>query len=316
MKERGFDTTTDEVLDGVDLIGKTALITGGSSGLGRETARALAAKGARVIFTARDLNKGDQLAAQLRAQTGNVDISPEILELGSVASIRDFAERFLARHRQLDLLINNAGVMACPQERTEDGFELQFGSNHLGHFLLTNLLTPVLGKDAPSRVVSLSSRGHQLASVDFDDPNFARRPYSKWLAYGQSKTANALFAVGLNLRHASRGVEAFSVHPGMIRTELSRHMDDDDRAFLERRAGDKNGSLAMKSIAAGAATSVYAATAPELAGRGGAYLEDCNIAQINDDAHRPGGVRSYAVDPDNADRLWTLSEALLNMRFS
>ena len=315
MKQRGFDTTADEILNGVDLSGKVALITGGTSGLGKETARALAVRGAAVIITARDQAKGDAVAADLREQTSHADIAAESLELGSIQNIRAFADRFASRHDRIDLLINNAGVMACPYALTEDGFELQFGSNHLGHFLLTNLLMPVLGNGAPARIVSLSSRGHQLAPVDFDDPNFTARPYHKWLAYGQSKTANALFAMGLNLRHASRGVEAFSVHPGMIRTELSRHMDDDDRAFLERRAGDQSGTLPMKSVAAGAATSVYAATAPELAGRGGAYLEDCNIAAINDDPARAGGVRSYAVDAGNADRLWAVSEKLLNIRF-
>ena len=316
MNVRGFHTTTDDVLDGVDLGGKIALITGGTSGLGAETARALASKGATVIITARNSTKAEEVVADIRRETGNANISWEALELGSIGNIHAFATRFLKRHRRLDLLINNAGVMACPFAQTEDGFELQFGSNHLGHFLLTNLLTPALTNGAPSRVVMLSSRAHQLASVDLDDPNFKVRPYNKWLSYGQAKTANALFAVGLNLRLAKLGVEAFSVHPGMIRTELSRHMDEGDRAFLGKRAGDSSGTLAMKSIMAGAATSVYAATAPALTGKGGAYLEDCWIAEVNDDPARPGGVRSYAVDERNADRLWTLSEDLMKVRFS
>ena len=316
MKERGFDTTTDEVLEGIDLRGKTALITGGSSGLGAETARALASKGAAVVITARNMAKGEGVAAAIRRNTNNANVFAERLELGSIGNIRALADRLLVRHPRLDLLINNAGVMACPYAQTEDGFELQFGSNHLGHFLLTNLLMPALGNGAPSRVVVLSSRAHQLAPVDFADPNFTNRPYHKWFAYGQAKTANALFAVGLNLRHAEQGVEAFSVHPGMIRTELSRHMDDDDRAFLARRAGDSGGTLAMKSVEAGAATSVYAATAVELSGRGGAYLEDCKIAEVNDDPGQAGGVRSYAVDAGDADRLWTLSEELLASRIS
>src|SRR5215470_10110070 len=193
----GADTTADQVLEGIDLHGRLVLVTGGSSGLGREAARAMAAKGAHVVLTARDPAKGRDVVGSITASTDNPRVELEELELDSLASVRAFAKRFLAKHDRLDVLLNNAGVMACPLGHTGDGFELQFGTNHIGHFLLTCLLAPALRKGAPSRVVSLSSRGHHLAPVDFDDPNFERRPYQKWASYGQSKTANVLFAVGL-----------------------------------------------------------------------------------------------------------------------
>src|SRR5262245_23813294 len=196
----GAETTASEVADGIDLRGKVALVTGGSSGLGQETARVLADRGAHVILTARDLPKGEAVAAGIRGWTGTQHGQAEALELGSLKHIRVFAERFLARHPSLHILVNNAGVMACPPAKTADGFELQFGSNHVGHFLLTCLLAPALRKGAPSRVVSVSSRGHHISPVVFDDIQFERRPYEKWQAYGQSKTANVLFAVGIEKR--------------------------------------------------------------------------------------------------------------------
>ncbi len=306
----GHDTTTDEVLDGIDLGGKLALITGGSGGLGAETARALASKGAKVVVTARDLAKGEGVAAQIRAASGDDSVEIEELELGSMASIRAFAERFLARHDKLDLLINNAGVMACPQDTTEDGFELQFGTNHLGHFLLTGLLAPALLRAAPARVVSLSSRGHQMSPVVFDDIAFENRPYEKWSAYGQSKTANILFAVELDRRMRERGVRANALHPGVIMTDLSRHMVAEDFEFLSKRS--PSGELRFKSVEAGAATSVYAATAPELEGRGALYLEDCGIAEVDDSEGAQSGVRSYALDPAAAERLWAVSEEMID----
>jgi NAD(P)-dependent dehydrogenase (short-subunit alcohol dehydrogenase family) len=201
--------------------------------------------------------------------------------------------------------------MACPFAKTADGFELQFGSNHLGHFLMTCLLAPALLKGAPSRVVSVSSRGHHISPVVFEDIQFERRPYDKWQAYGQSKTANVLFAVGLERRLGSRGVHANGLHPGAILTELGRHLQPEDREFLLKR----NPTMKFKSVEAGAATSVFAATAPELEGRGGLYLEDCHVARVNDTPDALDGVKSYAVDAKNAERLWDVSEKAVRQRF-
>jgi NAD(P)-dependent dehydrogenase (short-subunit alcohol dehydrogenase family) len=307
----GPTTTTDEVLAGLDLSGRIALVTGGSSGLGQETARALAAHGAQGILTARDVPKGEKVAAAIRASTGNRNVTVEELELGSLASIRAFAERVLARYPRIDLLINNAGVMACPQGATQDGFELQFGSNHIGHFLATCLLVPALRKGDGTRVVCLSSRGHHIAPVDFDDVQFERRPYDKWQSYGQAKTANVLFAVGLEKRLGPSGIHAFAVHPGAIVTELGRHLQAEDIQYLQSRSK----GMQFKSVEQGAATSCFTATAPELEGRGGLYLEDCHVAAVNDAPDALDGVKSYALDPANAERLWQLSEKLVGQRF-
>ncbi|MCG8589464.1 MAG: oxidoreductase [Proteobacteria bacterium] len=303
----GPDTTTDEVLEGIDLSGQLALITGASGGLGAETARALASKGARVVLTARDLQKGEAAAQTIREATA-AEVQVEELELASLASIRAFAERFLAKHEALHILVNNAGVMACPEAKTQDGFELQFGTNHLGHFTLTGLLAPALLRGAPARIVSVSSRGHQQSPVRFDDLAFEKEPYEKWVAYGQSKTANVLFAVELERRLGERGVHANAIHPGVIATDLSRHMQQEDFEHIRKRAG---GAMKLKSVESGAATQVYAATAPELDGRGGRYLEDCHVAEVNDDPEAREGVRSYAVDPELAKRLWAVSEELV-----
>src|SRR5262245_16798103 len=308
----GAETTASEVAEGIDLRGKVALVTGGSSGLGQETARVLAGGGAHVILTARDMPKGEAVAAGIRASTGNQRVEVEELELGSLKQIRAFAERFLTRHPALHIVVNNAGVMACPPAKTADGFELQFGSNHVGHFLLTCLLAPALRKGPPSRVVSVSSRGHHIAPVVFDDIQFARRPYDKWQAYGQAKTANVLFAVGLERRLGAGGVHANALHPGAILTELGRHLQPEDFQFLQTR----NRAMRFKSVEAGAATSVFAATAPELEGRGGLYLEDCHVATVNDAPDALDGVKSYALDPQNAERLWEVSEHLVGERFA
>jgi NAD(P)-dependent dehydrogenase (short-subunit alcohol dehydrogenase family) len=310
----GHDTTTGEVLEGMDLAGKLALVTGGTAGLGVETARALAAHGAAVVITARNMSRGEQVVRDIREATGNDAVEVMELELGSLASVRRFAENFLTHHDSLNLLINNAGVMACPYMETEDGFELQFGTNHLGHFLMTNLLAPALVNGAPSRVVALSSRGHHMSPVDFEDIGFVNRGYEKWTAYGQSKTANILFAVELDRRLSAKGVRAFAVHPGVIETELGRHMGEEDRAMLQARAEDMGG-WTMKSIPAGAATSVYAATAPELEGRGALYLEDCHVAETDDESASEG-VRSYALDRAAAERLWKVSEELVGQSFT
>ncbi|MCW5890178.1 MAG: SDR family NAD(P)-dependent oxidoreductase [bacterium] len=308
----GEATTADQVLEGIDLTGRRVLVTGASSGIGQETARALAAHGAEVILTARDVAKGEAVAAGIRESAGNPRVVVESVKLGSLASVRDFAARFLARWDTLHVLVNNAGVMACPLAHTADGFERQLGTNHLGHFLLTGLLLPALRRGAPARIVSVSSRGHHLSPVVFEDVHFATRPYDKWLAYGQSKTANVLFAVGLERRLSAQGIHALALHPGAIVTELGRHLVPEDMAFLQQRSGP--GGLRLKTVPAGAATSAFAATAPELEGRGGLYLEDCHVAQVNDAEGALDGVKSYAIDPALADRLWALSEAAVGAR--
>jgi NAD(P)-dependent dehydrogenase (short-subunit alcohol dehydrogenase family) len=314
-RDFGHDTTADEVLEGIDLGGKLALVTGGSGGLGAETARALASRGARVVITARDLPRGEAAAEAIRESTGNESVEVEDLELGSLASVAAFAERFLARREALHILVNNAGVMACPYARTSDGFELQFGTNHLGHFAMTGLVAPALLRGAPARVVSVSSRGHQQSPVVFDDIHFERRPYDKWLAYGQSKTANILLAVELERRLGGRGVHANAVHPGIILTDLARHMGPEDYEHIRKRASRGGGQMKMKTVEAGAATAAYAATAPELEGRGGLYLEDCGVSDVDDAEDAVRGVRSYALDPDLARRLWAVSEEMVGQRF-
>ena len=311
----GQDTTTDEVLEGIDLSGRLALVTGGSGGLGEETARALASKGARIILTARDAEKGAAAAERIRSATGSAAVEVESLELGSFESIRAFADRILARDEPIHLLVNNAGVMACPFSKTDEGLELQFGANHVGHFLMTCLIAPALLRGAPARIVNLSSLGHTRAPVDFDDIQFERRPYEKWEAYGQAKTANVLFTVELERRLGDRGVHAYAVHPGVIPTDLARHLEQQDFEEMAARVRSRKKRSKLKSIPEGAATSVYAATAPELEGRGGLYLEDCHVAAVDDDELAGQGVRSYAVDPENARRLWAVSEEIVGQAF-
>lgn len=318
MKSRNFDrnATADQVLEGIDLAGRLALVTGASSGLGAESARALAAHGAEVVMTGRDVAKTEAAAAAIRSATGNPRVSVLELHLEVPASVRAFAKEFLARHPRLDLLLANAGVMACPLARTAEGWEMQLATNHLGHFLLTGLLAPALRAGAPARVVAVSSAGHTFSPVVFDDLHFERRPYDKWSAYGQSKTANILFAVELDRRLAGRGVRAFAIHPGMIATELGRHLTPEDLAMLGARAKQRqaSGQTSFKTIPQGAATQLFAATAPELEGKGGLYLEDC---QISGTSACPGGIgcAPYALDPEAASRLWEVSESAVGERF-
>ncbi len=301
----GKDSTTAEVLRGIDLSGRTALVTGASAGLGVETSRALAGAGAHVVMAVRDLAKGTRAAETIRAQQADASLELVELDLADLAGVRACAATVTARHPVLSLLINNAGVMAPPLGRTAQGFELQLGTNHLGHFLLTTLLTPSLTAGAPARIVNLSSRGHLRSDIDWDDPHYLSRPYEKWQAYGQSKTANILFTVELERRLGPAGVHALALHPGVILTELSRHLTEQDLAALSQRL--PAGALALKEVNAGAATTVWAATSPELEGRGGLYLEDCAVA-----GPTPGdgsaGYAPYAVDPAAAERLWTWSE--------
>lgn len=311
----GHDTTADEILEGIDLSGKTVFVTGGASGLGTETARAMAAKGAHVIIAARDMAKGEEAAKTVRKASGSDTVDVIECDLASLDSIRQCAEAANAKYDKIDLLINNAGVMACPKGETADGFEMQFGTNHVGHFLLTNLLMPLVEKGDKPRIVNLSSRGHHFDSVHFDDPNFVSRDYDKWESYGQSKTANIMFSVGLEKRLADKGIHAYAVHPGGIMTNLGRHLTEDDIAMLMKRMEENSGeSVAFKSVEAGAATSCYAATAPEIEGQGGVYCEDCHVAEVKDD-DPTGSVKSYAVDLQNAEKLWALSEQMVGEKF-
>jgi NAD(P)-dependent dehydrogenase (short-subunit alcohol dehydrogenase family) len=313
MNQFNETSTTDDVISGIQLTGKTAVVTGGSAGLGIETARVLAGAGARVVMIARDMEKLDGVVASLQQQQPGALIEREQMDLADLASVRAAGLRIREKYPEVHLLINNAGVMACPLERTRDGFELQFGTNHLGHFVFTCLLVPSLLAAAPARVVNLSSAGHKLGGVDFDDPNFEQREYDKWVAYGQSKTSNILFSLALNQQLSERGVTANAVHPGMIMTELGRHLEPADIEALQARAGDMQASF--KSIPAGAATSVWAATSEELEGRGGLYLEDCHVAGP-ETAGDDGGFAAHALDATDADRLWTLSEKLVGQQFS
>jgi NAD(P)-dependent dehydrogenase (short-subunit alcohol dehydrogenase family) len=303
----GATSTTDDVLDGVDLDGTLAVVTGASAGLGEETTRALAAHGATVIMAVRDLEKGEGTKARILESVPDARLELRQLELSDLSSVRAFADSFLADHDRLDVLINNAGVMACPQGTTEDGFDLQLGTNHLGHFLLGTLLAPALVAAAPSRLVSLTSAGHRFSDVDLDDPNFETTEYEPWVAYGRAKTANALFAVGFDARYADQGVHAFSVHPGGIHTELGRHLTEDSIKTL-MDAMPKDEELQWKSVPQGAATTCWAATAPELDEHGGAYLEDCQVAHVTSDPVSRTGVRPYAQDRDRSDQLWVWSE--------
>lgn len=319
----GAESTTDEVLAGVDLHGRVAVITGATSGLGLETARALAAHGAAVVLAARDEAKLADAEAVLAEQVPGATVATQVVDLASLADVRAAAATLLADHPRIDLLINNAGVMACPLSRTADGFEMQFGTNHLGHFLLTNLLLPALLAAPAPRVVCLSSAGHLESPIRWDDPNFETTDYFNWTAYGQSKTANALFALELDRRFADQGLHAYAVHPGVIVTPLARHMTEADftwmaeRAEKAKQAAEATGrepepGLVFKSVEAGAATTVWAATAPELTEHGGAYLANCNLGiPAEDHPPREMSVAAWARDPDAARRLWDLSLTLV-----
>ena len=315
MSEFGAKSTADDVLAGRDLTGKTVFITGGNSGLGLESGRAMAAKGAHVILSGRNQAKLDEAAQTIISDTPSAQVETIVCDLGSLNSVRHCGEEAHQRFKKIDMLINNAGVMACPKDLTEDGFERQFGTNHIGHFALTKELMPLVEAGADKRIVNLSSRGHHICPVDLDDPNFQNRDYNEWASYGQSKTANALFSAGLEQRFAGKGIHAYAVHPGGIQTNLSRHLSEDQSAALIERVMTSDPNFSWKSIPQGAATQVWAATAPELEGKGGVYCEDCHVAEF-DDTSSTGGVRSYALDKSNADQLWTLSEQMIGESFS
>jgi NAD(P)-dependent dehydrogenase (short-subunit alcohol dehydrogenase family) len=310
----GEQTTTDEVMRGIDLRGKTVVITGTSAGLGVEATRVLARAGARVIMAARDAQKNAAAMAAIRAQVPDAQLQHVSLDLSDLASVRRAGEQIAAAHPRIDILINNAGIMACPLARTAEGCELQFGTNHIGHFLFTCLLVPALIAAAPARIVNLSSAGHAAAGVDFDDPHFERRPYDNWVAYGQAKTANILFAVGLSKRLRQFGVTANAVHPGAIMTELGRHLTATDLDVM-RAAWAESGPITFKTVEQGAATEVWAAVSPALADVSGRYLEDCHIAEEAVGPRSLTGYRAYAVDADNAERLWQLSEQIVGRHF-
>mgnify|MGYP003632903747 FL=1 len=312
----GKTSTTEDVLYGVDLTGKRVLVTGVSSGLGVETARALAAHGAEVVGAARDLAKAEGALAQAGAKIDLVE-----LDLASLASVRACADGLNATGKPFDIVIANAGVMATPPMKTSDGFEMQFGTNHLGHFTLINRIEPLI-KDG-GRVVMLSSAGHRFSDVNLDDPNFETTEYTPFGAYGRSKTANVLFAVEFDRRHKTRGVRATAVHPGGIQTELARHMTEEDlNALIERmearRAETGQGGFQYKSIPQGAATSVWAGAVANADEVGGRYCEDCHVTtRVTDEAFDAAseGVRPYALDLDNAAALWAKSEEMVGERF-
>jgi NAD(P)-dependent dehydrogenase (short-subunit alcohol dehydrogenase family) len=311
----GALSTTDEVLDGLDLSGKRILVTGVSAGLGVETARALAAHGVTVVGAARDLAKA-QRATEIVLEDAAGGGSLELIELdlASLASVRASADKLLAADQKFDVIIANAGVMAAPFGHTADGFETQIGTNHLGHFVFVNRIASLL--QAGGRLVNLASSGHRFSDVSLDDPNFERTPYDPWIGYGRSKTANVLFAVEFDRRHKGRGVRAAAVHPGGIQTELTRHLED---GVTDRMLADINARLAVegkppitwKTVPQGAATSVWAGVKASADEVGGRYCENCHVTTnvTNEDIGIASeGVRPYAIDPEHAKALWAKSE--------
>jgi NAD(P)-dependent dehydrogenase (short-subunit alcohol dehydrogenase family) len=304
----GPSSTAAEVIAGVDLTGRRAIVTGGNSGIGLETARALASAGAEVTLAVRNVEAGRQVADDLIADTGNKAVLVAALDLSDRKSIADFVANWQG---PLHILVDNAGVMATPETRTADGWELQFATNHLGHFALTTGLYDALGAAGDARVVVVSSRGHLQGEVLFDDVNFEHHPYDRWAAYSQSKTANVLFAVEAARRWAAAGITVNALAPGRIRTNLMRHIGDETTANAPASFGAVDPSITWKTTEQGAATSVLLAASRLVQGITGTYFEDCQPAALA----VPGGfdgVAAYAIDPANADRLWKLSETLLS----
>ncbi|MGW4729374.1 SDR family NAD(P)-dependent oxidoreductase [Streptomyces shenzhenensis] len=300
----GAGSTADEVLAGIDLTGRLAIVTGGYSGLGLETTRALTRAGARVVVPAR------RPAVAHAALAGLDDVEVDELDLGDLESVRGFAERFLASGRAVDFVIDSAAIMACPETRVGPGWEAQFATNHLGHFALVNRLWPAL-EPGGARVVSVSSRGHHASGIRWDDVQW-QHGYDKWEAYGQAKTANALFARHLDRLGRGAGVRAFSLHPGGILTPLQRHLpraEMVERGWIDEQGNPLNPE-GFKTPEQGAATQLWAATSPRLDGMGGVYLEDCDIAEPAPADGERVGVKDWASDPEQAARLWTLSTEL------
>jgi NAD(P)-dependent dehydrogenase (short-subunit alcohol dehydrogenase family) len=321
----GTTSTTEDVLCGINLRGKRVLVTGVSAGIGVETARSLAAHGANVIGTARDLAKAEAATAQIRKGAAANGGSFELVELdlASLASVRICADQLLRKGEPFDVIIANAGVMATPFSCTTDHFEMQFGTNHLGHFVLVNRIAKLLR--AGGRLVNLASAGHRFSNVNLDDPNFERTPYDPFLAYGRSKTANILFSVAFDQRYRGRDIRAAAVHPGVIQTELARHMDpamvQAMMAQLEKQlAAEGKSSFPWKTIPQGAATSIWAAVVAPAEEVGGKYCENCHVGQVvpDDVAISPTseGVRGYALDPNAAEALWKKSEEMVGESFS
>ncbi|MGN6235900.1 oxidoreductase [Dyella sp.] len=310
----GAASTAREVMAGVDLRGRCAVVTGGYSGLGQVTTVHLAQAGARVIVPARDIARAHTALAGLPG----VEVLP--MDLMSADSVAAFSRQIVGRGDPVHLLINSAGIMATPLGRDAQGHEAQFATNHLGHYRLACGLWPALRAAGGARVVAVSSRGHQIAGIDFDDIDFQRRPYDKWVAYGQSKTANALFAMALDVRGQAHGVRAFSLHPGQILTDLARHLSAEEIAAFD--AMDAQGqpridpTKGMKTPEQGAATSLWAATSTLLDGRGGVYCEDCDIAPIHDGTQGRRGVAAWAADPALAERLWQVSRTQTGLDLS
>jgi NAD(P)-dependent dehydrogenase (short-subunit alcohol dehydrogenase family) len=302
----GYRTTAAEVLEGIDLTGRLAVVTGGYSGLGLETTRALVGAGATVVVPARRPDAAREALAGLER------VEVDELDLADLDSVHAFAERFLESGRSIDMLINNAAIMACPETRVGPGWEAQFATNHLGHFTLTNLLWPALVADGGARVVALSSRGHKRSGIRFDDLQF-EHGYDKWQAYGQAKSANVLFAVHLDALGQDAGVRAFAVHPGGILTPLQRHLTREEMVGYGWIDEDGNAKFEFKTPEQGAATATWAATSPQLIGMGGVYCEDCDIAEPtnpNADTADQSGVDAHAIDPEIASKLWTVSAQL------
>tara|TARA_R110000868_G_scaffold26220_16_gene101324 strand:- start:1575 stop:2552 length:978 start_codon:yes stop_codon:yes gene_type:complete len=308
-------STAAEVLDGIDLTGQTAIVTGGYSGIGLETVRALAGKGAKIIVPVRSPAKAEESLAGLKG-----DITTAPMDLADLASVRNFAAAMREALPRLDLLINNAGVMACPEARVGPGWESQFGICHMGHFALTRGLMPLIEQAPAARVVALSSTAHKLSDIIWDDINFERAPYDKWRAYGQAKTANALFANALSRRLKPTGGLAFAVHPGGIFTPLQRHLPKEEMIALGWLGEDGEMSemakAGFKTPEQGASTTVWAATSPSLAGKPGVYCENADIAAVTDPYSpmaRYQGVDPHACDDASAERLWGVSEAALGV---
>ena len=309
----GFEAKSEpsQILEGIDLDGKVAVVTGGYSGIGLETTRALAGSGVKVYVPVRDPGK---------AETNLADIAGEVIalqmDLGDLDSVRDFAAAVTERESRLDLLINNAGIMACPETRVGDGWESQFAVNHLGHFVLTKGLLPILLNAEAPRVVCLSSIAHRRSDILWDDIHFQSTPYDKWTAYAQAKTADALFALGLDLKYADQGLRAFSVHPGGILTPLQRHLPNEEMQALGWTDADGNlseqAAALFKSTTQGCTTTLWAATSPALADTGGLYCEDCDVANLaTEESPRYFDVAPWATNEDSARRLWDITEQML-----
>ncbi|UTW54036.1 SDR family NAD(P)-dependent oxidoreductase [Kordiimonas sp. SCSIO 12610] len=311
----GHASVALDVVEGLDLTGKTALVTGGSSGLGVETVKALVSVGAEIIMPVRDAQKGKGVITLISELYPDSSIHLMDMDLSDFESIKNFADDCLKRFDKIDIIINNAGIMAGPLVRMKEGFEGQFATNHLGHFLMTGLLSSALLKSEKPIVVALSSIAHRISPIVFEDIHFNERDYDKWLAYGQSKTANALFALSLDKKLKKHGGAAYSVHPGGIMTNLQKDLTFDEMNAMGWFDEDGNPRKGFKTPAGGAATAVWAATTEDLIDSGGAYLEDCSLAQIVEDRRSMTGMLPHIQDEAAAEKLWKLSEGMVGRTF-